>query len=608
MTGEGQQASSESAPTEAPSAGPDVKDAATLEASSGERFHPGAGIPENAYEHWHRYLWARAFCDGRRVLDVASGEGYGSFLLASVARSVVGVDVSAAAVEHARTRYRAGNLEYLVGRAEELPISGPARFDIVVSFETIEHLGEAEQSRFLAEVKRVLVPGGTLLVSTPDREAYASELAEENEFHEREFSPPEFRVLLEGHFKHVHFLGQRIYPASYLWPMDPGTEAEGLDEHQLIETTPRELRPADGDRKKAVYVVAVCSDAELERSRRSLLLDTAQLAIRERIEEAVANRWHLEHARKELQQQKEELTGGLRMATQRAERAERGLVDAQEQIREVELARGADLKRAAARDAELIRTRDRLLAEEEERKAAEQRWQDFQRSRAAAVVRRLQQARARFAPRGTVPGRLLDLGVRGTALLSRQGLRGALARVSGRAGSEDGLCYSLDRNLPTRLEIGLGTELRISGWCYHEQDEVSAVELLVDVSGCRSAPSTSSGRTCSRPARQRTPGRAVSSAASTGSCPCVLRSHERSRFSCGSSSAAGHASGASWVRWSSRLELPDPSTARRRLPSAWRPTSLRRTSSGSRWSRSGPQTRRGLGMHRLRRPVEQADT
>ena len=177
---------------------------------SGERFSPGAGTPENAYEHWHRYLWARAVCGGKRVLDVASGEGYGSFLLAGVARLVVGVDVSPAAVEHSRSEYSAENLEFLVGRAEALP-TGPAAFDVVVSFETIEHLGEPEQSRFLAEVKRVLVPGGTLVVSTPDREAYAEELPEVNEFHQREFSPPEFRALLEGHFKHVRFLGQRIY-------------------------------------------------------------------------------------------------------------------------------------------------------------------------------------------------------------------------------------------------------------------------------------------------------------------------------------------------------------------------------------------------------------
>ena len=170
-----------------------AEEASPLE-ESGERFHPGTGTPENAYEHWHRYLWARELCRGKRVLDVASGEGYGSFLLAGVARSVVGVDLSAPAVEHARQRYPAENLEFLVGRAEALPDQPPASFDVVVSFETIEHLGEAAQGRFLDEVRRVLAPGGLFVVSTPDKENYAGELHEENEFHEREFTADEFRA------------------------------------------------------------------------------------------------------------------------------------------------------------------------------------------------------------------------------------------------------------------------------------------------------------------------------------------------------------------------------------------------------------------------------
>ena len=73
---------------------------------TGERFVPGTA-GEIWYEHWHRYQFAGAFAAGRRVLDAACGEGYGSALLARSAASVVGVDIAADAVAHARARYSA---------------------------------------------------------------------------------------------------------------------------------------------------------------------------------------------------------------------------------------------------------------------------------------------------------------------------------------------------------------------------------------------------------------------------------------------------------------------------------------------------------------------
>ncbi|MFM7291618.1 MAG: class I SAM-dependent methyltransferase, partial [Planctomycetia bacterium] len=82
------------------------------------------GIDGNiAIEHLHRYALAAAFTTGKDVLDIASGEGYGSRLLASVASHVTGVDLSAAAVDHARTRYPSANLRFLQGDCCDIPLA-----------------------------------------------------------------------------------------------------------------------------------------------------------------------------------------------------------------------------------------------------------------------------------------------------------------------------------------------------------------------------------------------------------------------------------------------------------------------------------------------------
>ncbi len=164
-------------------------------------------------EHLHRYFLARALCRGQDVLDVASGEGYGAALLAQTARSVIGVEVSAEAVAHAAEAYRQPNLRFLEGDARHLPLDD-ASVDTVVSFETIEHLYEHDQ--FLAEVRRVLRPGGRFIVSSPERDIYSPSGSSANPYHVRELTRAEFSALLRDSFAHVRLLGQRPMLGSVL--------------------------------------------------------------------------------------------------------------------------------------------------------------------------------------------------------------------------------------------------------------------------------------------------------------------------------------------------------------------------------------------------------
>ncbi|WP_153070309.1 class I SAM-dependent methyltransferase, partial [Escherichia coli] len=110
---------------------------------TGERFMPEVA-GQIAFEHLHRYHFASRFCQGKRVLDVACGEGYGSRILSNAASSVVGVDISAEAVAHAQGKYARGSLEFVEASAASLPLPDDS-FDVVVSFETIEHHDQHEE-------------------------------------------------------------------------------------------------------------------------------------------------------------------------------------------------------------------------------------------------------------------------------------------------------------------------------------------------------------------------------------------------------------------------------------------------------------------------------
>lgn len=183
---------------------------------TGERFLPECA-GEMIYEHWHRYLIVRDYVAGKRVLDVASGEGYGSHLLSSVATHVLGVDISAAAVAHAQSRYGNERLHYLAAGCTQVPESD-ASFDIIVSFETIEHI--AEHDAFLREVDRLLAPNGMFIISSPNRPEYSDKTGYKNEFHVKELDRAELETLLTPHFPAQSWFAQRAAFHSMVWPLD----------------------------------------------------------------------------------------------------------------------------------------------------------------------------------------------------------------------------------------------------------------------------------------------------------------------------------------------------------------------------------------------------
>jgi len=220
---------------------------------TGERFTPEVG-GAIWYEHWHRYCVTLPLARGRRVLDAACGEGYGSWLMSSTAAEVIGIDIDAHAIDHARARYATqANLRYVRGSCAALPIAD-ASVDLIVSFETIEHL--EQQATMLAEFRRVLAAEGVLVISSPNKAIYSGETGCTNEFHVRELTREELAGALDAHFPQQAWYGQRVLAHSVLWSEQPATPPSAQMVELSHDSVHQRRVPAP-----PMYFVVVCGSA-----------------------------------------------------------------------------------------------------------------------------------------------------------------------------------------------------------------------------------------------------------------------------------------------------------------------------------------------------------
>lgn len=217
---------------------------------TGERFIP---TEQGAIrlEHYHRYASTLDSITGKDVLDIASGAGYGSFMMSEVARSVVGVDISTEAVEHARkTYFTQEHLSFVQSSAASVSLPN-ASFDVIVSFETIEHLQEQEE--MLSEIRRMLRPDGILIISSPNRPVYSEASDYHNEFHVKELDFHEFDALLKAQFPAVQYYGQRLSIGSTIQPLSSSSPS-----YKAWQDDGKELSTGSGELTDPVYFIAVC--------------------------------------------------------------------------------------------------------------------------------------------------------------------------------------------------------------------------------------------------------------------------------------------------------------------------------------------------------------
>jgi 2-polyprenyl-3-methyl-5-hydroxy-6-metoxy-1,4-benzoquinol methylase len=233
---------------------------------TGERTLPD--VPEENYwfrRHLAVYEWIAARTAGKRVVDMACGEGYGSNTLAAAgAASVVGVDANPEAHEHARLRYMRPNLRF----ERDLVESFAEPCDAVVFLQTIEHVQDA--GAILEHFKSMLGPGGVAYISTPNLLTLAPPGAEksDNPWHVREYRAEEFRALCESRFARVELLGLfharklRVHEIAIKLGWDGVHKALRLTKPFYDRFTPAisasDFRLGESDLDRALDFLAVC--------------------------------------------------------------------------------------------------------------------------------------------------------------------------------------------------------------------------------------------------------------------------------------------------------------------------------------------------------------
>lgn len=217
---------------------------------------------ETAIEHLHRYNIALQYVTNKIVLDIASGEGYGSNLLSNSAEKVYGVDISITAIQNAKEKYKKPNLNFIVGKADEIPLPDNS-VDVVVSFETIEH--HNKHVEMLVEIKRVLKHNGILIISSPDKLQYSDKPKYKNPFHQKELYKEEFESLIAGYFKELKCYDQRFLTGSLI------KSGDNSGDISFFNGNYNELKNVEFE---PMYNIIIACDYELEQLGSSMFFST----------------------------------------------------------------------------------------------------------------------------------------------------------------------------------------------------------------------------------------------------------------------------------------------------------------------------------------------
>ena len=225
----------------------------------GERFIPDKSDLKTEAEHLHRYLSISNLVEGKSVVDLGCGHGYGSQILKNYS-TYVGIDIDSEVISGNASRFLDTSIAFLAESADRTSIESNS-VDVVVCFEMIEHV--AIPVDVIAEAKRILKPNGILFSSTPDKSNYNLSRMIPNEFHLNELEKSEFTDCLDSFFVNNGFYGQSYIAASFLMaelnPNNDATLIRAQDVHSALHNL-------------STYWVAVSSDSSIPSLENSLFI------------------------------------------------------------------------------------------------------------------------------------------------------------------------------------------------------------------------------------------------------------------------------------------------------------------------------------------------
>jgi SAM-dependent methyltransferase len=265
-----------------------------------ERLSPASHDYVELLFHWHRYQMAGTRLQGLKVLDLGIGTAYGAAYLSGMASSLTGIDIDVQAVEEAKALYQAPHLTFLAGDLASQKFDG-GTFDAVVMFEVIEHIAKDEQPALLQEIRRVLKPGGLLLMSTPDHER-TPEFSEENPYHIGELTAEELDTLLSSEFAYSDIYSQEINAASIIWQA-------GLEKYQGygMTVTDNGSHPAPVNQNKRLTLVAQSSNSPLDASLAGFCVETERKVLTDLWDHVGNAEWRVKTTEAQLSQKSQEL-------------------------------------------------------------------------------------------------------------------------------------------------------------------------------------------------------------------------------------------------------------------------------------------------------------
>ncbi len=250
---------------------------------TGERVYPGMTKPLDILKIWHgetklppqatwrlwqehcgRYEFAKDFCAGKNVLDIACGTGYGCRILNT--SKYTGVDIDFPTIRKAYDKYNTDG-SFVAADALSLPFN-PHSFDVVVSFETIEHLPIKSLPHFLKNVTRLLVDDGVFIISTPNRDlsnpGTSADDYPKNTYHMFELAPDELVDILKPHFEKISLFGQGLMNSGASSKRTVLRRAKTLKKLATGELS--RVVPLSENNKKVIptYIVVVCEQLQKE--------------------------------------------------------------------------------------------------------------------------------------------------------------------------------------------------------------------------------------------------------------------------------------------------------------------------------------------------------